>query len=619
MPKDRIVWLTPASTTLARRSAPFNIAAAENVAAMAEAMGEETVTAADMAVMEMVRHGVPAHDPPLAARDEAIFLLRTAAEVEHALLVQYLYAAYSLKRRGDGLTDEQQSLVNGWRTTLIRIAKEEMGHLMTVQNLLLLIDGPLNFEREHFPFLSDFYPFHFRLEPLTKESLAKYVLAEKPEGPLPDPASPELLEELIDRAGADNQQLPVNRVGALYAALYCIFSTGDEGPADRWFDCKLLKATDDGPGCVAPTPLPKHLADSDFISDSGLPAQQGQEDTWGQGGEGSFPHVLVPAATNRKEARDAIRAVAEQGEGAGAGKDSHFSRFLTVFQAFPETDARRGPVTWTATRTVPANPNTLRCPTADVARGTIVNAGSRAIAELFNLRYCMLLSCLSHFLQLNRDPASSKVQEKADFLSDTSLHGLMRDLTRISDLLTGLAQWNEAEPARAAPPFELPYTTDLPAREIDRWRWHMNLRQLSLAAIEALRKSQPPPSPQVEEVLIELKSADEDAIQQITELGSGAIPNPPPTPSPTPPPAPEPTTSFASDIRPLFRDIDVQHMKDVSGLDLQDYQQVRDNSGEILNRVKSTGPRRMPPPPDAPWTTAEVDLFQKWIDESFPQ
>src|SRR4051794_8358051 len=63
-------------------------------------------------------------------RDEAIFFLQVAAEVEHALLVQYLYAAYSLDpSRAEGVT---------WRDQIVEIATEEMGHLVTVQNLLRL-------------------------------------------------------------------------------------------------------------------------------------------------------------------------------------------------------------------------------------------------------------------------------------------------------------------------------------------------------------------------------------------------------------------------------------------------------------------------------------------------
>lgn len=42
----------------------------------------------------------PMHDPPLAPRDEAVFLLTAAAEIEHALMVQYLYAAYSVRVAG---------------------------------------------------------------------------------------------------------------------------------------------------------------------------------------------------------------------------------------------------------------------------------------------------------------------------------------------------------------------------------------------------------------------------------------------------------------------------------------------------------------------------------------
>ncbi len=78
-----------------------------------------------------------------------------------------------------------------------------------------------------------------------------------------------------------------------------------------------------------------------------------------------------------------------------------------------------------------------------------------------------------------------------------------------------------------------------------------------------------------------------------------------------------PTTSFASDIRPLFRDVDVEHMNDF-GLDLSSHQEVRDSSAEILRRVQESGPSRMPPPPDPPWTAAQVALFKQWIDEGCP-
>ncbi|MEJ7743434.1 MAG: ferritin-like domain-containing protein, partial [Nocardioidaceae bacterium] len=115
---------------------------------------------------------------------KAEILLESAAEVEHALMVQYLYAAYSLKS-GDEVTDPAQQAAldetspDSWPQVLLGIAREEMGHLMTVQNLLLLGLAP-NLEREDFPPQKDLYPFALHLEPLSQRSLAKYVVAEAP-------------------------------------------------------------------------------------------------------------------------------------------------------------------------------------------------------------------------------------------------------------------------------------------------------------------------------------------------------------------------------------------------------------------------------------------------------
>ena len=77
-------------------------------------------------------------------------------------------------------------------------------------------------------------------------------------------------------------------------------------------------------------------------------------------------------------------------------------------------------------------------------------------------------------------------------------------------------------------------------------------------------------------------------------------------------------TSFKKDIRPLFRDVDVEHMK-VYGLDLSSYQQVKDNAQSILDTVTSTDDNvRMPPPPDPPWIQAQIQLFRQWMADGFP-
>src|SRR6059058_2028997 len=96
-------------------------------------------------------------DPALTAHDGAVFLLHVAAEVEHALMAQYLYAAWSLG--GPQIPASRRDEVEQWRRTILQIARQEMAHLLTVQNILLLLGGPPNFEREDYPFRSDLYPF----------------------------------------------------------------------------------------------------------------------------------------------------------------------------------------------------------------------------------------------------------------------------------------------------------------------------------------------------------------------------------------------------------------------------------------------------------------------------
>ena len=96
--------------------------------------------------------GAPLHEPALEPRDEAVFLLTAAAEIEHALMVQYLYGAYSLQVLDDQPNAPQ---VRALQDLLLQIAREEMGHLATVQNLLHLVGGPLNFNREHSPYAGE--------------------------------------------------------------------------------------------------------------------------------------------------------------------------------------------------------------------------------------------------------------------------------------------------------------------------------------------------------------------------------------------------------------------------------------------------------------------------------
>ena len=69
--------------------------------------------------------------------------------------------------------------------------------------------------------------------------------------------------------------------------------------------------------------------------------------------------------------------------------------------------------------------------------------------------------------------------------------------------------------------------------------------------------------------------------------------------------------SFAQDIRPLFRERDVQRMSFV--FDLSQYGDVARNADAIAARL-SDGSM----PCDGPWPEDRVALFRQWIAEGCP-
>jgi len=79
------------------------------------------------------------------------------------------------------------------------------------------------------------------------------------------------------------------------------------------------------------------------------------------------------------------------------------------------------------------------------------------------------------------------------------------------------------------------------------------------------------------------------------------------------------TVGFAKDIHPLFKQLDIDHMKWFC--DLASYDDVKLHAQEILNRLKGAGGPVMPPPPskggDGPWSADNIALFQNWIDGGY--
>ncbi len=70
--------------------------------------------------------------------------------------------------------------------------------------------------------------------------------------------------------------------------------------------------------------------------------------------------------------------------------------------------------------------------------------------------------------------------------------------------------------------------------------------------------------------------------------------------------------SFASAIRPLFRDSpDIDSMQGY-GLDLSSYEEVKARAPEIYARLADGSM-----PCDEPWLKERVALFKRWMDEDF--
>jgi hypothetical protein len=68
--------------------------------------------------------------------------------------------------------------------------------------------------------------------------------------------------------------------------------------------------------------------------------------------------------------------------------------------------------------------------------------------------------------------------------------------------------------------------------------------------------------------------------------------------------------SFATDIRPLFRDSpDVKTMKRM-GLDLSSYEDVKAKAEGIYSRLEDGSM-----PCDGAWPEEHVSLFKRWMDE----
>ena len=233
---------------------------------------------------------------PIDTREELINALHEACEIEHGLLVQYLYAALSMKKSLDeGLSTHQQRLVRDWEMDILLVAREEMGHLAIVCNLLAAIGAPAKFDRPPMPRKIDYYPFPFDLVPFGDDALYRFLVFELPRGmPKPPPPGADLSPVLMDaRAGLAPEPIDFKFIGELYAQIADGFRA-----------------------------IPEAIL---FIG----PPEAQTDDNWSD-------NVLdINEVRNRQQALGAIENIIEDGEGTPTDRSSsHYNRFLRIRQQY---------------------------------------------------------------------------------------------------------------------------------------------------------------------------------------------------------------------------------------------------------------------------------------------
>jgi hypothetical protein len=453
--------------------------------------------------------------PDMTWRDHLVMLLYIGAEIEHSLMVQYLYSAYSIE--GDHHNPKTREMVERWRASILSVAREEMGHLITVQNLLVLLGAPINIYRRDFPWTTEYYPYPPRLEPFSRESLACYIFAEMPRTLHPkhdQTAEQELTSAMKPRPGRrradkfrridrrdverivgeiidlvkDKVDEDPHRVGALYHEIIELIQRPDLIPDSEFHEANydFQASWDDWGRGYGPEPY--HLD----VEGGRDPIKPGKKHDVLAAERDAV--VMVERMASRAQAVKVLKALSGQGEAPHLGEDmtgepSHFDRFVEIY-----AQLRDLPLKFRPARTVPTNPTT-RDPSEQhegkPAMGDATSAAvklslqvsdhytfieaecARRFAELFNLRYRMMLTYLAHSFRLARAFRIDLPSPRAMVMH--RVFGEMYNLKSISALLVRLPLRDEKDERFAAPPFEMPYSLILPPNDRDVWRQHLAL------------------------------------------------------------------------------------------------------------------------------------------------
>ncbi|MBL8330900.1 MAG: hypothetical protein JNJ71_18825 [Rubrivivax sp.] len=116
------------------------------------------------------------------SREQLLYWLHEASEIEHHLMCCNLYAAFSLKRDDPAWSSAQKAAVDRWRRAIVSVAMEEMTHLALVGNLVNALGAAPHLGRPAFPVDAGPYPagFVIRLAPFCAATVEHFKFLERP-------------------------------------------------------------------------------------------------------------------------------------------------------------------------------------------------------------------------------------------------------------------------------------------------------------------------------------------------------------------------------------------------------------------------------------------------------
>jgi len=368
------------------------------------------------------RGGMAAPEAPFVIehREALIYMLCEAAELEHAIMCQYLFAAFSLKQTTDeGLTVAELEAVTRWRRQVSHVATQEMLHLALVQNMLSAIGAAPHFARPNLPAPASHYPAGVQLAllPFGEQALRHFMFLERPEG--------------MDLADADG----LAAAGRAQPAL----SERDIVPRGQDFATvgHLYRSIEAGFARLAD----KHGEDWLFV---GPPRAQATA--------AHFHWPELVAVTDLASAQRAVEEILEQGEGArGDWRDAHFGQFVAILDEYRQL--REANPSFDPVRPVIAA--NVRPPERDAQGLLITDPLTARVTDLFNVTYEILLQIFERYFAHTQE-----TDEQLQALADATVTLMVRVIKPLGDLITTLPAGPGHHGKTAGPSFELFYESD---------------------------------------------------------------------------------------------------------------------------------------------------------------